>query len=149
MVTERPGHEPRAGRAAPYATAPSGSTRAGDPMSDVERRRRDAGIDILARIDRPPETGDVPETVEPRGREDGGEFRIVQQILFDRAPRDVRSDVLAVRQVPDVRRDVIEGCTGVAEPRDVHVHLARPHVLHDRGRARPERFFDRTGELDW
>src|SRR5439155_19026794 len=97
--------------------ARSGSTPAGDPMSEVERRRRDAGIDILTGVDRLREARHVPETVQPRGREDGGEFRIVQERLLDRVPRNVRPEVLPVREMPEMRRDVVERCTCVAEPR--------------------------------
>src|SRR6476661_7303101 len=99
---------PGDGRAARYATPWRGSTRAGDPMSEGERRGRDAGIDVLTRVDRVPEAGQVSEPIEPRGCEDGREFGIIQQILFDRVPWNVRSEVLPVREVPQVRRDVVE-----------------------------------------
>src|SRR6266513_5294635 len=138
------------GTDARHGTRPAwkGSTRGGDPMSEGERRGRDAGIDILTRVDRVPEAGHVSEPIEPRGCEDGGEFGIVQQILFDRAAWNVRSEVLPVGQVPQVRRHVVERCAGVTQPRDVHVDLARPYVLHDRGRPRAERFFYRARQLD-
>src|SRR6476646_3946098 len=126
---------PGDGRAARYATPWRGSTRAGDPMSEGERRGRDAGIDVLTRVDRVPEPGHVSEPIEPRGCEDAGAFRIVQQILLDRAAWNVRSEVLPVREVPQVRRYVVERCAGVTQPGDVQVDLARPDVLHDRDGA--------------